>query len=481
MTGDRARRQGSRVSRPLSPRSLVVSPWRLVLVSIGGGVEGTSRRRRRTSEVQSVFDRTAAPAAIPASTRRSTSQRRTRTTTSSASQALEDPTLYRVVAGDPGRSFLYLKVGGDPADRGHPGDRDAHAAAGAADRRGGHRRTSATGSSGREGRRRRDGRPRGDDAGNRRRRASATRRVATQQSGTGTITGHGDRPGARADRGRARDAAAAGAGARGRRGALPRRRDRRDGTIHARRRPGRPLPAQGLRAEHDLRLAHRRARKRARRRRSSSGFPNRVVPNPTISKPTVDRPRARRWTCRATNLDGNYTLAVNPGAGLVFELAQPGQRARALVGDDRPGASRAVGLHGGGRDSATSPSSSPSAADRGRSRSSRHAAVGAIVAARGRRRRAALRVATCSRSSTPSASPCHPVALPVPRPAARAARTTTSSASPPRRSPRSSASLPGRPELSYLLTHPPDPSLRRPAHLRRQAHDRSVDPRRGEG
>jgi hypothetical protein len=29
-------------------------------------------------------------------------------------QALEDPTLYRVVAGDPERSFLYLKLGGDP-------------------------------------------------------------------------------------------------------------------------------------------------------------------------------------------------------------------------------------------------------------------------------------------------------------------------------------------------------------------------------
>ena len=28
-------------------------------------------------------------------------------------QALEDPRLYRVVAGDPGKSFLYLKLGGD--------------------------------------------------------------------------------------------------------------------------------------------------------------------------------------------------------------------------------------------------------------------------------------------------------------------------------------------------------------------------------
>ena len=30
-------------------------------------------------------------------------------------RALEDPRLYRVVAGDPGKSFLFLKVGGDPA------------------------------------------------------------------------------------------------------------------------------------------------------------------------------------------------------------------------------------------------------------------------------------------------------------------------------------------------------------------------------
>ena len=30
-------------------------------------------------------------------------------------QALEDPRLYRVVAGDPDRSFLFLKIGGDPA------------------------------------------------------------------------------------------------------------------------------------------------------------------------------------------------------------------------------------------------------------------------------------------------------------------------------------------------------------------------------
>ncbi|MBA2295267.1 MAG: hypothetical protein H0W16_09050, partial [Actinobacteria bacterium] len=28
-------------------------------------------------------------------------------------EALEDPRLYRVVAGDPGKSFLYLKLGGE--------------------------------------------------------------------------------------------------------------------------------------------------------------------------------------------------------------------------------------------------------------------------------------------------------------------------------------------------------------------------------
>jgi hypothetical protein len=53
------------------------------------------------------------------------------------------------------------------------------------------------------------------------------------------------------------------------------------------------------------------------------GLPDRVVDNPTIAAPRV---AGRRLSLRVTgsDLDGNYTLAVNPRAGRVFELHRPG-------------------------------------------------------------------------------------------------------------------------------------------------------------
>jgi len=51
----------------------------------------------------------------------------------------------------------------------------------------------------------------------------------------------------------------------------------------------------------------------------SFGLPDRLVPNPTIAAPRVE---GRRVSMQVTgdDLDGNYTLAVNRRAGLVFEL-----------------------------------------------------------------------------------------------------------------------------------------------------------------
>jgi Carboxypeptidase regulatory-like domain len=51
----------------------------------------------------------------------------------------------------------------------------------------------------------------------------------------------------------------------------------------------------------------------------SFGLPDRQMSNPSIAAPRVE---GRRLSMQVTgsNLDGNYTLAVNPGAGLVFEL-----------------------------------------------------------------------------------------------------------------------------------------------------------------
>jgi Carboxypeptidase regulatory-like domain len=49
------------------------------------------------------------------------------------------------------------------------------------------------------------------------------------------------------------------------------------------------------------------------------GLPDRIVENPTISRPAVEG-RTLSLTVEGSDLDGNYTLAVNPEAGLVFEL-----------------------------------------------------------------------------------------------------------------------------------------------------------------
>jgi hypothetical protein len=55
------------------------------------------------------------------------------------------------------------------------------------------------------------------------------------------------------------------------------------------------------------------------------GLPTRVVQNPTVSNANVDSTRLS-MDVQGSDLDPNYTLAVNPGAGLVFELQSPDER-----------------------------------------------------------------------------------------------------------------------------------------------------------
>ena len=55
------------------------------------------------------------------------------------------------------------------------------------------------------------------------------------------------------------------------------------------------------------------------------GLPNRVVPNPTISKPAVAG-RKLSLTVNGSNIDGNYVLALNPGAGVSVELHRAGNQ-----------------------------------------------------------------------------------------------------------------------------------------------------------
>ncbi len=67
------------------------------------------------------------------------------------------------------------------------------------------------------------------------------------------------------------------------------------------------------------------------------GLPDRVIPNPTIAAPRVRHTGGRTtvsMTVTGSSLDPNYTLAVNPGSGLVFELHRadggPGLWARTI-------------------------------------------------------------------------------------------------------------------------------------------------------
>jgi hypothetical protein len=59
------------------------------------------------------------------------------------------------------------------------------------------------------------------------------------------------------------------------------------------------------------------------------GLPDRVIENPTISSPAVETTASGMrlsMDVQGSSLDPNYTLAVNPGAGLVFELHNAGEQ-----------------------------------------------------------------------------------------------------------------------------------------------------------
>ncbi len=175
------------------------------------------------------------------------------------------------------------------------------------------------------------------------------------------------------------------------------------------------------------------------------GLPTRIVPNPTISSPSVSGTRLALGVS-GSNLDGNYTLAVNSEGGHHGRAPQRRQRSRTLDGQERRDASRPMGLP-----------RRRQAMQRLRLPHRRGLiAVAALVSglrARGSRRRsggaglvlrASLR--TSSRSSTISASPV------IPSPIRTSTYgvvtpTTISFVSRPPHAPPSSASFPGSPSF----------------------------------
>ena len=235
-------------------------------------------------------------------------------------EALEDPTLYRVVAGDPGKSFLYLKLGGDPvvADIPGIGTRMPPRAEPIAEEDLATVRDWILGGAKGE-----DGKTGGPEVA-----TPGTppppvgdAQLATEQKGTGTISGT----------------------------VVDQRRKVLAGALVTMLLQGESLEG----GEEHYRVAVADAQGRFELADAPSGrfllkaygpetiyvsrivvlesgenveiqfgLPDRVVPNPTIAGPTVNG-RELAMNVRGSDLDGNYTLAVNPRAGVVYELRSP--------------------------------------------------------------------------------------------------------------------------------------------------------------
>jgi len=234
-------------------------------------------------------------------------------------RALEDPELVRVIAGDPGNSFLYLKLGGDPPVGDIPGigtrmpprappidEADLDLV----------RRWIEQGAKDENGE---TGGPRVATPGTPPKDLDVPE--ATERRGTGTI-----------------DGTVVGQDRRPLEGALVtlllKGDDLEGGEEHYRvavtdaagefTLPDAPAGRYLLKAyaPETIYVSRIVALDEGETQTISFGLPDRNVPNPSIEAPRVE---GRRLSMEVTgnDLDGNYTLGVNPEAGLVFELHNP--------------------------------------------------------------------------------------------------------------------------------------------------------------
>jgi len=238
-------------------------------------------------------------------------------------RALEDPRLYRVVAGDPDRSFLFLKLGGDPAladipaigGRMPPGAPPI--AAGDLDLIRRWIEQGAKGPNGRTGGPRvvTPGTPPGDLSGT----ADAARPRGTGTIG-GTVVDQRRKPIAGALVTILLRSASQPGGEEHYRVAQT---DAAGRFVLAHAPAGRfLLKAYASRSIYVSRIVALEPGKTAT---IDFGLPDRVLRNPAIAAPSVHG-RLLAMTVKGDALDGNYTLAANPRSGTVFELHHEGDR-----------------------------------------------------------------------------------------------------------------------------------------------------------
>lgn len=236
-------------------------------------------------------------------------------------RALEDPDLYRVVAGDPDNSFLYLKVGGNPVIADIPGvgsrmpPRAPPISAG--DMKIIHDWIA-------QGAKRNDGTTGGPQVTTPGTPPPSVEGTAssTEQKGTGTITGIVIDQARKPIAGAFVTLLLQGATLQG--GEEHYRVAQTDATgkyTLADAPEGRfLLKAYAPKSIYVSRIV---ALGPGETQTANFGLPTRIVPNPSISKPAVSGTRLS-MTVTGSNLDGNYTLAVNPKAGITVELHNAG-------------------------------------------------------------------------------------------------------------------------------------------------------------
>ena len=235
-------------------------------------------------------------------------------------RALEDPRLYRVVAGDPGRSFLFLKVGGNPpiADIPAIGGRMPPSAPPIASSDLALLRTwIEQGAKGPDGK---TGGPKVTTPGSPPTGLGAVDESVTPR-GTGTISGTVIGQDRKPIAGALITILLKGAAQEG--GEEHYRVAQTDTSGHytlAHSPAGRFLLKAY--APNSIYVSRIVALGAGATQTVDFGIPHRVIRNPTVSAARVDG-RRLSMTVRGNSLDANYTLAANPKSGLVFELRNP--------------------------------------------------------------------------------------------------------------------------------------------------------------